>query len=81
MAISRRLYGLLHIDFQGDFSGNITIKKCYFSSYYSKEICQLISALDEGIAAGLSGGGKLSFFQRITEGQPCCQGRLIMPEV
>jgi hypothetical protein len=81
MAISRRLYGFLNIDFQGDSSGQITIKKCFFSSYYSKEICQLISALDEGIVAGLSAGGKLSFNQRITEGKPCCQGQLIMPEV
>lgn len=81
MLISKRLYDILKIDFQGDSSGNITIKQCYFGSYYSKEICQLISALDEGIAAGLSGGGKLSFTQRITEGSSCCQGRLIMPEV
>ena len=29
--------------------------------------------LDEGIAAGLSGGGKLTFSQRITEGKPQCE--------
>jgi len=81
IAISRRLYSFLNIDYQGDSSGRIIIKKCFFSSYYSEEICQLISALDEGIAAGLSAGGKLSFNQRITEGKPCCQGQLIMPEI
>lgn len=81
MTISRRLYSFLHIDFIGNSSGQIIIKKCFFSTYYSKEVCQLISALDEGIIAGLSGGGKLSFNQRITEGQSCCLGQLIMPEV
>jgi len=81
MIISRKLYGFLQIDFQGDASGQIIIKKCFFSIYYTKDICQLISSLDEGILAGLSAGGKLSFNQRITEGTPCCQGQLIMPEV
>ena len=81
MAISRRLYGFLQIDFQGDASGRIIIKKCFFSTYYTREICQLISSLDEGILAGLSAGGKLSFNQRITEDKPCCQGQLVMPEV
>jgi predicted nucleic-acid-binding Zn-ribbon protein len=81
MLISKKLYDILKIDFQGDPFGNITIKRCYFSTYYSQEICQLISALDEGIAAGLSGGGKLAFQQRITEGRLCCLGKLTMPEI
>jgi len=50
------------------------IKKCFFSSRYTAEICSLISALDKGLAAGLSGGGNLRFSQRITEGCGCCRG-------
>lgn len=52
------------------------IRRCFFSSCYTEEVCRLISSLDEGLAAGLSGGGKLSFTQRITDGGSCCKGYL-----
>lgn len=68
------IYKLIGIDFQCDSKGEFIIKQCFFSKYYSGEICKLISSLDEGLAAGLSGGGKLCFHQRITEGDICCKG-------
>ncbi|AHF09312.1 MAG: hypothetical protein J5Y07_05895 [Dehalobacter sp.] len=68
------IYQLIGIDFQCDRQGEIIIRQCYFSSYYSGEVCKLISALDEGLAAGLSGGGRLCFQHRITEGNECCKG-------
>jgi len=80
MEMSSILYQILGIDFEGDASGEVTIKKCFFSDYYSPQVCQIISSLDEGVAAGLSGGGKLSFSGRITEGKDCCKARLAMPE-
>ncbi|MDH5385522.1 MAG: L-2-amino-thiazoline-4-carboxylic acid hydrolase [Candidatus Aminicenantes bacterium] len=80
MEMSSILYQILGIDFEGDASGEVTIKKCFFSDYYSPQVCQIISSLDEGVAAGLSGGGKLSFSGRITEGKDCCRARLAMPE-
>lgn len=80
MEMSTILYQILGIDFKGDASGEVTIKKCFFSDYYSPQVCQIISSLDEGVAAGLSGGGKLSFSGRITEGKDCCEARLAMPE-
>jgi hypothetical protein len=80
MEMSRILYQILEIDFEGDASGEVTIKKCFFSDYYSPQVCQIISSLDEGVAAGLSGGGKLSFWGRITEGKDCCKARLAVPE-
>ena len=80
MEMSSILYQILGIDFEGDASGEVTIKKCFFSDYYSPQVCQIISSLDEGVAAGLSGGGKLSFSARITEGKDCCNARLAMPE-
>lgn len=70
------IYKLIGIDFQYDRQHEIIIKQCFFSKYYSGEVCRLISALDEGLAAGLSGGGKLRFQQRITEGGSCCKGFL-----
>jgi hypothetical protein len=80
MEMSRILYQILGIDFEGDKDGEVTIKKCFFSRYYSDRVCKLISSLDKGVAAGLSEGGKLSFFQKITEGKDCCKAHLVMPE-
>lgn len=75
MLVSRIIYSILAIDFQGDIQGNIVIRQCFFSNYYSSEVCRIISSLDEGLAAGLS-NGKLQFDQRITEGRNCCKAHL-----
>jgi hypothetical protein len=74
------LYRILDIDFRGDARGGIAIRKCYFSQHYSPEVCRLISALDEGILAGLAGGGRLVFSQRLTEGKDCCRADFIFSE-
>ncbi len=80
MEMTRILYRLLGIDFSGKLNGEVTIKKCFFSDYYSPQVCRFISSLDEGVAAGLSGGGRLSFFQRITEDKDCCRAEFAVPE-
>jgi len=80
MEMSRILYRLLGIDFRGSPGGDVTIKSCFFSHYYSPQVCQLISSLDEGLAAGLSDGGRLSFIQRITEDKDCCKARFVITE-
>jgi len=72
----RSIYNMIGISFNCDRRGRFEIDRCFFSGYYSAETCKLISALDEGLAAGLSCGGKLSFEQRITEGGYCCRGTL-----
>lgn len=69
-------YQLIRIDFDYEEQGGFTIRRCFFSRYYSAEVCRLISSLDEGLAAGLT-GGRLSFTQRITEGCSCCKGRIL----
>ncbi len=79
--MSKIIYNMLGIDFNSSSSQNeIIINHCFFSQYYSPEICQVISSLDEGIAAGLSGGGNLCFHQRITEGYNCCRANLVFKE-
>jgi hypothetical protein len=78
MALGRLLYDILEIDFHGSDSGEITISRCYFSSYYSPEVCRVMSAMDRGLMAGLAGGGELMFSQRITEGHPCCRARFTL---
>jgi hypothetical protein len=70
------IYRMVNIDFRGDGARGIVVRRCFFSSYYSAEVCDLISALDEGLIAGLSSGMKLKFFQKITEGGDCCRADL-----
>jgi predicted ArsR family transcriptional regulator len=76
MAAARMVYGLLDIDLRGTRDGEITVRRCPFSEVYSAEVCRLISAMDAGLLAGLSGGDRLEFTQRITEGAPACLARL-----
>jgi hypothetical protein len=80
MAVGRLAYRLLDIDFRGDAQGAITINRCSFSDVYSPAVCRVMSALDAGLLAGLSGGERLVLSERITEGYPCCRGRLLSPE-
>ncbi len=74
--LSRRLYQVLGIDLEGRPDGEILIRRCFFSRSYTPEVCRIISSLDEGMAAGLSGGCRLDFYQRITEGHGSCRARL-----
>ena len=78
MAAARVVYRLLRIDFAGTGDGDVTIRRCSFSDVYSARVCRLVGALDAGLLAGLSGGGRLEFSRRITEGAPCCLARLDM---
>ncbi len=76
MSAARVLYGFCGIDFQGTKEGGVTIRRCFFAYYYSSDVCRVISSLDAGLLAGLSGGRRLTFSQRITEGAPACAGLL-----
>lgn len=73
MAAGRVLYGILDIDFAGDGRGDITVARCFFGGFYSPDVCRLMASMDAGLLAGLAGGGKLAFSERITEGRPCCR--------
>jgi hypothetical protein len=68
MALGQILYRAIGVEIQGDTRGNVTVKRCYFSQFYSRPVCELISALDDGVFSGLSGGGRLAFSERLTEG-------------
>jgi hypothetical protein len=80
MTAGRMLYSTLEIDFQGDAHGQVRIPSCYFSSYYSPQVCRLMSAMDQGLFAGLSGGGLLVFKTRISEGYDYCQAQFTARE-
>lgn len=81
LAASRILYAVLGIDFEGGGSGDLTIRRCYFSRFYTSDVCRVMSSADAGVAAGLSAGGRLTFSQRITEGGECCLARLVFEEL
>jgi hypothetical protein len=84
MELGQILYRAIGVEImvanQGDSAGftcgNVTVKRCYFSQFYSSPVCDLISALDDGVFSGLSGGGRLSFSERLTEGSECCRAKL-----
>lgn len=66
------LYRNIGITLEGHLPGALCFRKCFFSRYYTPELCLAASALDEGLMRGLSGGGELRFRQRITEGCATC---------
>ena len=77
MRALRLLYDAIGVDFEGDpQTGLVAIRRCAFSDFYSPETCALMSAVDAGIVAGISGGARFVFDERITEGAPCCRARL-----
>jgi len=67
------LYSNLQISMSGHIPGEIVVSRCYFGRFYSPEQCALMSFVDEGIIAGISGGGRLEFAERITEGCGRCR--------
>ncbi len=73
MQLSKILYRLMGIDFCGSAEGDVVIRSCFFSPYYSSQVCGIIAGLDEGLAAGLTAGERLIFIERITEGKTACR--------
>jgi hypothetical protein len=80
LAVARPLYRAIGIDFRGTPDGEVTVRRCFFRDFYTPEVCRLISALDEGVLAGLAGGGHLVFSQRLTEGHDCCRAHFAAEE-
>lgn len=86
MALGQILYRAIGVEIRDDTRGNtntqgdVTVERCYFSQFYSSPVCDLISALDDGVFSGLSGGARLAFSQRLTEGRECCKAKLQLDE-
>ena len=66
------LYRNIGITMDGCLPGEITVSGCYFGRLYTPRECALMSYMDSGIIAGLFGGGKLVFTERISEGCGRC---------
>ncbi len=74
-AALRSLYRMLAIDLAVDARGDVTVRRCSLAAHYTPEVCLFMSAMDEGIVAGLS-DGRLVFTRRLTEGADCCRARI-----
>ena len=70
------LYRGIGIAMNGSLPGEITVSSCYFSTRYTEEQCALMSYMDSGVAAGICGGSRLEFTERLTEGCHCCRATL-----
>lgn len=77
MELGQILYRAIGVEIEGDAQGDVTVNRCYFSQFYSGAVCDLISALDDGVFSGLSGGGRLRFSERLTEGSQRCRAGLL----
>ncbi len=77
LAILTMLYRNIGITIRETNPGKFCVYKCYFSSFYTPEVCSVISAIDRGIFAGIYGGGRLVFSERITEGHDVCRAELL----
>lgn len=74
-AALRFLYRTLAIDLAVDDRGEVTVRHCSLAAHYTPEVCRFMSAMDEGIVAGLS-DGRLAFSRRLTEGADRCLARI-----
>jgi hypothetical protein len=72
MHVARRVYELIGIDLTGDERGRVVVAGCRFATTYSPDVCGVMSASDAGLLAGLAGGGRLTFTERISAGAPAC---------
>ena len=67
------LYRQIEIEIGGGPMGEVTVGRCFFSTYYSEPVCRVIEALDQGLVAGLFDGASLEFSERLTAGAPRCR--------
>jgi len=82
MVGARSVYRALDIDLRGSPTGEVVVARCSFAAVYGPEVCAVMSPLDAGLFAGLTGGRTpLTFTQRFTEGAPACLANLRSSEV
>lgn len=77
MRAARIVYRGLGIDFRPMGDCTVVVGRCRFSSTYTGEVCELISALDRGLLAGLAYYGQLRFSLRLTDGASECRACIV----
>lgn len=79
LAAAGVLYGAIGIEFRSACGGSVVVPRCAFAAAYGPEVCRLMSAMDSGLIAGLTGSAGLRFTQRLTEGAPACRASVVHP--
>jgi hypothetical protein len=67
------LYQEIGIEMSRVAPGDVVVTRCLFAERFSEPVCRVVGALDDGMAAGLAGGGRLDFGERLTAGAACCR--------
>lgn len=80
LAAARIVYRAIGIDFRPGALGRVIVPRCGFAIAYTPEVCRLMSAMDSGLIAGLTGATGLSFTARITQGAPACRALVLHGE-
>ena len=70
------LYRQIGIEVRGGPLGDMRVDRCFFARYYTEPVCVVVSALDQGLVAGLFAGATLEFHERLTGGGACCRATL-----
>jgi len=73
LRLARIAYRSIGVDFREE-AGRFVIDRCYFAQCCPAPVCALMSALDRGLIAGISGGRPI-FHERVS-GCECCRGWL-----
>jgi hypothetical protein len=77
LAAAGVLYEAIGIEFRPGRAGAIVVPRCAFARVYRPGVCELMSAVDSGLIAGLTGAAGLRFTERLTEGAPACRALLL----
>jgi hypothetical protein len=71
------LYGAIGVELRAGRAGAIVVPRCAFARTYGPGVCALMSAMDSGLIAGLTGTAGLRFIERLTEGAPACRALVL----
>ena len=77
LAAAQILYGSIGIDFRPRGTREVSIPRCAFACAYVPDVCRLMSSMDSGLIAGLTGARGLRFTERITEGAAACHALVL----
>ncbi|QAA76029.1 MAG: hypothetical protein BIP78_0261 [Candidatus Bipolaricaulis sibiricus] len=71
---ARVLYRTLGIAFRLDLGPpvRLVVERCALAPHYGPVTCRALSAVDEGVLAGLNPYLRMSFADRLTDGRPAC---------
>jgi hypothetical protein len=73
---ARIVYGAIGIDFRPRRS-EVVVPTCAFAAAYTPDVCRLMSSMDSGLIAGLTGANGLRFTERLTEGAVACRASVL----